>query len=175
MLVKKNLALITILPIGIAIGCWIHPQTPTQNTNPHAAVYFSPGPGCENHIIAEIKHAQTIDAAVYTITNPNIVNALIEAKERGAKIRIVTDRKMAGNKYSLTGKLQAAGIPLQTNRHYKLEHNKFAVFDNKRVVTGSYNWSRSATNANSENCVFFDILPTEYTVRFQYLWNLYRR
>lgn len=59
-------------------------------------VYFSPKGNCEKMIVNRINSAEkTIDAAVYSINNDNIVNALIEAKKRGVKVRILTDKIQA--------------------------------------------------------------------------------
>lgn len=136
-------------------------------------VYFTPGLDCENNIIREIERAQKIDIAVYSITNQKIANSIFAAHRRGARIRIITDRTMAGSRYSVVADLEAGGIPLRRHRKHRIEHNKFAVFDNARIVTGSYNWTRSATQYNSENCIFLNIFGPEYSRRFEYLWNLY--
>lgn len=71
--------------------------------------------------------------------------------------------------------LVAAGIPVRTNRRHKIEHNKFAVFDNRHMVTGSYNWTTAATKYNSENCIFLTTPAQEYSKRFEYLWNIYKK
>ena len=136
-------------------------------------IYFTPGPDCENNIIAEINKAKKMDIAVYSITNQKIVDAILAAKDRGAKIRIITDRLMAKNKSSLVEELSDAGIPVLTNVKHKIEHNKFAVFGGRVVVTGSYNWTNNATKSNSENCLFFEQPNKEYSERFEYLWDLY--
>ena len=139
------------------------------------AVYFTPGTGCEDQIIAELGRAKNIDIAVYSITNPKIANAIIVAHHRGARVRIVTDRTMAGHKSSMIDELVAAGIPVRTNRRHKIEHNKFAVFDNRRIVTGSYNWTTTATKYNSENCIFLDQDAKKYGQRFEVLWGMYKK
>ncbi len=136
-------------------------------------VYFTPSPDCENNIIAEINQADKIDIAVYSITNKNIVNAILDAENRGAEIRVITDRVQASGKHSLAGKIKDAGISVLTNARHKIEHNKFAVFDNNLVVTGSYNWTMNATEHNSENCVFLHGVADKYSARFEYLWGMY--
>lgn len=138
-------------------------------------VYFTPGSECENNIIAEINQAKKIDIAVYSITNQNIVDAIIDAKERGAKIRVITDRLQSQGKYSLVDEIESAGIPVITNTGHKIMHNKFAVFDGKRVESGSYNWTASATKSNAENCMFFEQEDKAFTKQFDYLWNLYQK
>lgn len=136
-------------------------------------VFFTPSTDCEKNIVKAIDSANKMDIAVYSITNPAITNSLIAAHNRGATIRIVTDRSQAKGKGSLVSKIKAAGIPVLTNHKHKIEHNKFAVFDDKHIVSGSYNWTTNASKYNSENCVFFDQQNKEFTHRFEYLWDLY--
>ena len=164
-----------VIAIAFAIGIGVGVQLPTQHaTMPqNMAVYFTPGTECEDRIIAEISQSTTIDIAVYSITNTKIANAIIAAHRRGARVRIVTDRTMTGHKSSMIYELSAAGIPVRTNRRHKIEHNKFAVFDNRRMVTGSYNWTSTATKYNSENCIFLPHPAQEYSKRFEVLWSLY--
>lgn len=138
-------------------------------------VYFTPGPDCENNIIAEINQAKKIDIAVYSITNQNIVDALVAAKDRGAKVRVITDRLQSVGRYSLVEELEAAGIPVITNVKHKIMHNKFAIFDGKHVESGSYNWTDSATKSNAENCMFFEQEDKVFTKQFNYLWELYQK
>lgn len=114
-----------------------------------------------------------MDIAVYSITNPAIGDAIIEAQRRGAHIRIISDRTQAANKASLIKTFQAAGIPVALNHGHKIEHNKFVIFNNKTVVTGSYNWTTNATKYNSENCLIQQGLVREYSVRFNELWAKY--
>ena len=138
-------------------------------------VYFTPGTDCENNIIAEINNAKKIDIAVYSITNQNIVDAIIEAKERGAKIRVITDRLQSKGKHSLVDEIESAGIPVITNVGHKIMHNKFAIFDGKRIESGSYNWTESATESNAENCTFFEQENKTFSKQFEYLWDLYQK
>lgn len=161
------------LVIALSACCSTNYEAKTEPV-PHMKVFFTPSTDCERNIIAEVNKAQQMDLAVYSISNPRIVDSLIDAQNRGAKIRIITDRTQAKGKGSLVGKLKSAGIPVVTNKKTKIEHNKFAVFDGKYVETGSYNYTNNASLHNSENCVFFDQLGEEYSRRFEYLWELYR-
>ena len=138
-------------------------------------VFFTPSTDCEKNVIAAINNAQKMEIAVYSITNPGITDAIIAAHNRGAAIRIVTDRQMAKGKGSSVEKIRNAGIPVLTNKKHKIEHNKFAVFDDVHVVSGSYNWTTNASKYNSENCIFFDQPEKEFTHRFEYLWDLYQK
>lgn len=168
--------LVFCLCLGVlmtACGCCNRDKNTDQVSNNNVKVFFTPGTGCERNIIKAINDAQKMDIAVYSITHPDITSALIDAHKRGATIRIVTDRTQAKGKGSLVTKIKSAGIPIVTNHKHKIEHNKFAVFDDLHIVSGSYNWTTNASKYNSENCLFFDQQNKEYTQRFEYLWDLY--
>jgi len=139
-------------------------------------IYFTPGPDCENNIIAQIEQAKkNIDVAVYSITNQRIVDSLLAAKQRGVKIRVITDRLQSKGKYSLVARLRDSGLPVVLNRGHKIMHNKFAIFDARNIETGSYNWTKAATQSNAENCMFFPEPDGEFSRQFKYLWNLYQK
>lgn len=137
-------------------------------------IFFTPGVACENNIIERINKSKKIDIAVYSITNQDITNAIIAAHKRGADIRVITDRTQAKGKKSLIGTIKRARIPVLTNKKHKIEHNKFAVFDDIHIVSGSYNWTENASKYNSENCIFFNQPNKEYSNRFEQLWNIYK-
>ncbi len=139
-------------------------------------VFFSPSKKCENGLIEMINSSvETIDVAVYSINNKKLVAALKKANERGVKIRILTDKTQAANKYSKARELHEYGMNIRVHSKHKIEHNKFAIFDGKKASTGSYNWTTPATEKNSENCVFFtddEKVVVEYQKRFDYLWKV---
>lgn len=142
-------------------------------------VFFSPSLNCENNIVKRIDKAQkSIDVAVYSINNKDIVKALKRAYDRGVKLRILTDRQQAGRKTSKVRELHDYGIKIRVNSKHKIEHNKFAIFDFKDMTTGSYNWTEPASTKNSENCLFFNRNKStvrEYHNRFNYLWQMNTR
>lgn len=139
-------------------------------------VYFSPSSRCENKIVDLIANTEeNIDAAVYAINNDEIVKALKKAHDRGVKIRILTDRLQASNKSSKVRDLYNYGINIRVHSRFKIEHNKFAVFDGKIASSGSYNWTNPASDKNSENCIFFirnSHAVQEFQSRFNYLWRI---
>lgn len=164
--------------VGVVIGSVIGGVVYNKQYSPRT--YFTPGVICEDEIITHINNADKIDIAVYIITNDKIINALDNAHKRGAQIRVITDDAQSNNQYSLVPNLRDMGIRVKTNaskcasgkRVHKSMHNKFAIFDNATVVTGSYNWATSAIS-NAENCVFSKRVTPEYVREFEYLWDLY--
>lgn len=97
--------------------------------------------------------------AIYSLTNTEIVNALIRAKERGVDVRIVCDltqSKGASMKKALKS-LEEAGILVKIARKQKFcMHNKVGIFDSRIVATGSYNWTFSGSEKNDENLVILE-------------------
>ena len=137
---------------------------------------FSPSDRCEKSLLKLIDNAkERIDIAVYSINNTNLVEALKRAHKRGVKIRILTDRSQAGNKSSKAKDLHNEKLKVRVHSKFKIEHNKFAVFDGEKASTGSYNWTNPASKKNSENCVFFtdnQEVVDDYQNRFDYLWQI---
>ena len=130
---------------------------------PAQRVYFTPSDDCENNIIALIEDAQSqIDIAVYAINNDAIVEALKEAFLRDVSIRVLTDRTQAGQKSSKIADLEDFGIDVIRHKKYRIQHDKFAIFDQKKIVTGSYNWTNSAS-------------IQKYQKRFNDLWLMNKK
>ena len=139
-------------------------------------IKFTPSADCENSIINFINNSRyNVKIVVYSINNEKIVKALKQAHDRGVKLQILTDKIQASSKYSKAIELYKYGIDIKVNSKYKIEHNKFAIYDNIVASTGSFNWTNLASTKNSENCVFFtyDIdAIKKYKDRFDQLWNI---
>ena len=134
--------------------------------------FFSPRGGTSARIVQEIQQAQsTIDVAIYSFTRDEIADALIAAKGRGVQIRILADSSEANGTGSDIAELEATGIPLKRTRGSGggILHDKFAIFDGRLLLTGSYNWSTDAEERNDENAVF--IRNTSVIAAFQSTFN----
>ncbi len=144
---------------------------PDQKTIDDA--FFSPGDDCVNAIIECIeKTAISLDICVFTITDNRISRKIIEAHERGVKIRIISDNDKSQDRGSDITEMFKHGIPTKIDYTADHMHHKFAIFDNKMLVTGSYNWTRSAGNSNYENILITnnnDVIK-KYKNEFEDLW-----
>lgn len=119
---------------------------------PQIASYFSPRGGCQTATIQQIDAANTsIDAAEYILTAAPLGAALERAKARGVRVRVVIDRAQEAAPSTYPKHLKTSGLEIRTDKWEKLQHNKYAVIDGKTVLTGSFNWSDNAENANAEN------------------------
>jgi len=101
--------------------------------------YFCPEDHCSSVVIRWISRAnESIDIAIYSFTLDSIGDALIKARERGVKIRVIFERDQV-NQWSEYSRLKSAGIPVMLDENPAYMHNKFMVIDGKVVLTGSYN------------------------------------
>ena len=138
-----------------------------------AEVHFSPGPGCLEAIKGQLRRAtSSIDICVFTITDDRIASAILEAHRRGVATRVVTDDDKAYDRGSDIVRLADEGLEVRVDQYEHHMHHKFAVFDRCTVVTGSYNWTRSAAQHNRENILITndERLVGPYVRVFEEMW-----
>ncbi len=104
-------------------------------------------------IVEEINSAtDSIDVALYGINEQmTIVNALKSAKKRGVKVRVVADYSDNTEKIYPYSKIFIDDFNAKTDSNKTLMHNKFIIFDNKKVLTGSMNFSSSGSGGYNSN------------------------
>jgi len=137
-------------------------------------VYFSLYDDPEAVIIKNIAEAEEfISIAMYTFTDIEIAQAILEARDRGIDIKIYLDRSQVKAKYSRSRYFVQNGIEVRISSNNYIMHNKFAVIDNEIVITGSYNWTASAGERNDENLLVIDdnYIVERYQDQFNNLWD----
>jgi len=119
--------------------------------------YFSPRDHVVHHIVRALDATHDrADLAVFTITDDRISKPILNAHARGVKLRIISDNDKSNDLGSDIERFARAGIAVRIDRTPVHMHHKFAIFDGKLVLTGSYNWTRSANDENAENIVLSD-------------------
>jgi phosphatidylserine/phosphatidylglycerophosphate/cardiolipin synthase-like enzyme len=118
---------------------------------------------------------ESLDIAIYSLTHPDIVKAIKDAKKRGVAVRIISD------KIQSTGKTQdealkllgSAGIPMKINKHNGLMHLKVTIADKKVVTTGSYNYSQAASISNDDVLIVIndEAAAKSFSDQFDRMWN----
>ncbi len=117
-------------------------------------VGFSPEQTSLPLVLKTINSAKSsICMATYSFTSKPIAQALINAKNRGVKIKIVSDQKGNSGKYTATTFLANQGLDVRLNGNYAIMHNKFIVVDNQTLETGSFNYTDAAVKKNAENVI----------------------
>ncbi len=143
--------------------------------------YFSAEHDIASVISAEIQAAQdTVHVAIFTFTNTDIRDALYDASAvRGVEVSVCAD---AGQTYTLSDQREAlrllgddAGVQVRVADGFGggIMHHKLAIIDEHTVLTGSYNYTRSANEINDENLVVLSSpeLAARYELAFQELWS----
>jgi len=142
----------------------------------NGSVFFSPDGNIRDKIISAINLSKTdIKIAIYSFTSGDIVWALDNARSRGVNVAIIADKSQSESKNSEIPYLISKGfsVKILAGKGRGLMHNKFAIFDNKTVLTGSYNWTNNAEFNNYENAIFIDDqeIVNCYLIEFEKLWK----
>jgi len=112
--------------------------------------------GCDptQMIIQTLSTAQhQILVQAYKFTSIPIAKAIVEAHRKGVDVRVILDKSNEKDFYSRSKSFQEAGIPVTIDSAYHIAHNKIIIVDGETVITGSFNFTKSAENQNAENLV----------------------
>ena len=148
-----------------------------------------------NWLEQQLKTAKTsIDIAVFVFSAQQLSDALQTLVNDGVRLRLLGDPGFASRSFSELLDLLGVALPdhncmLEAGnqpspkelpgigsprlaRGDKL-HHKFAVVDNRKVITGSFNWSPSAAHTNDETLLVIHSpqLAKHFTREMDRLWN----
>lgn len=137
---------------------------------PPIEVYYSPKGGCTEAIVAELNNAKaTVLVQAYSFTSAPIAKAIVDAHKRGVDVRVVLDKSRQTEKYSSADFVAHAGIPVWIDDKHAIAHNKVMVIDGATVVTGSFNFTKSAEIRNAENLLL--IRSKELAAKYAANWQ----
>jgi len=121
-------------------------------TNVDVEVYFSPDDMAAVQIVELLDAAQDrIVILAYSLTLDPIADAICGRIEGGVHVEGVIDSGQAANTGSDVDRLVRAGADLLLDGNADKMHHKVIIVDDAIVITGSYNFSRSAEERNDEN------------------------
>ncbi|MSP38789.1 MAG: hypothetical protein EXR70_09900 [Deltaproteobacteria bacterium] len=100
---------------------------------------------------------ERLTLALYGFDNGELGDELLALVMKKVAVRVKVDTARSASKkiLALIDKLKAGGVEVQTVAPNGRNHNKFAIIDGKRVLTGSYNWTLKSEN-NWENLLVLD-------------------
>ena len=136
--------------------------------------YFFPDPSNEEKVVSMLRTCKkTLDIAIFSLTLDSIAEAILEAFQRGIKVRLIADDECAKNKGSNVKLIASVGVPCKTDNAIYHMHHKFAVIDSSVVIMGSFNWTGQAVKYNQENIFFYEDknIASQYAKEFERLWN----
>jgi len=137
---------------------------------------FSPGVNLKENLLKEIESAtSTLDLAIHEITSLEMAQALAKARQRGAKVRVIADSKQAKMRTSKITYLIQQGVLVKVlgGKEKGVMNLRFAIFDEKRVLIGSFDWSDDSLRWNYENLLMIDESETVtiFQKEFEKLWR----
>jgi phosphatidylserine/phosphatidylglycerophosphate/cardiolipin synthase-like enzyme len=112
----------------------------------------APGEEVRAALMAALAGARrSVAAEVFVLTDPDVIAGLAGARRRGARVRVLMDPGQDVNRPTLD-LLRASGVEV---RWYPVApgaklHAKAGLFDDREVLLGSANWSRSGLSVNHE-------------------------
>lgn len=151
------------------IGGWytVHftaPKNPPKESNPPDSL--------DAALTRFLRTAKSsVDMAAYQLDLPEVIQALMDAKQRGATVRVVTDMHLLSDpKQNQAFKdLQSTGIPVVGGNPNATMHDKFVVIDQQAVWTGSWNFTTNDTYRYNNNGIAIQSpeLARNYTGTFE--------
>ena len=133
------------------------------------ATCFTPPSGCGTVIANLISKAEkSIYVQAYGFTSGEIAKALINASNRGVKVRVLLDKSNIGAKYSKMRDLRKAGIEVLIDEISGIAHNKTIIIDASLIITGSFNFTTYADIRNTENVIM--IRDKQVAQRYSQNW-----
>jgi phosphatidylserine/phosphatidylglycerophosphate/cardiolipin synthase-like enzyme len=137
---------------------------------------------------------RSLDMALFVLSEQRLADTMASLQQQGVKIRLLADPGFANRSFSevldLLGTvlpdrrcmLEAGNKPWQQPlagvgtprlpRGDKL-HHKLAIIDDERVISGSFNWSPSASFQNDETLLVIDspLLARHFKAEIDQLWK----
>jgi len=122
---------------------------------------FPPSVSYRNRAVAAYAVEPTgIDAIMYRITDRAHTDAVIQAKQRGVRVRVITEQAEYRNRARLwdawnVDRLWMAGIQVRMRAHAGLNHQKSVILRGKgAVIFGSSNWTSPSDQSQEEHNLF---------------------
>lgn len=158
------------LLLALLLACAPAPGAEVLLKEARVQVYFSPEGGAEAAVVAAVDQARSsVLVQAYQFTSAPIAGALRAARQRGVDVRVILDPSQRTERYSVLTFLTRAGIPTWIDATRAIAHDKVMILDGRRVVTGSFNFTKAAERRNGENLLILDapVLADLYTRNWQ--------
>lgn len=163
-------------------------QTWARRTEDVAAAYLLRDQEYRNHALPLLRAArESLDIAMFYMVAASaaspaqkMVEAVIAARRRGVKVRVVLDEDGKNDIYNsrtinkaVLKRLQAAKVPVRVDSQQQLLHSKLVLIDARHVLVGSHNWTTGSLQRYDDTSVHIESekLRAEYGRMFDALWD----
>lgn len=165
----RSYSFVLVLMASLMLSSLSFAQAPC----PSIEVFFSPKGGCTEAIIREIANAKKIVLVqAYEFRSDAICKALLGAHQRGSIVNVILDKRRVTRNYSEVDFFVHAGIALRIDFSHNRAHDKVVLIDGFVVMTGSFNFSKSAEESNAENVLIIrdEKLSMKYVDNWKKHW-----
>ncbi len=166
--------LLLFFPLLLSSDCRSKNEPQFSSSQPPYYAYFSPRDSLYPRLVRLIQEAEkSIYAAFYKLEIKEVSDALLEAHERGVKVRIFSDDMTSRSEKSRLDSLNEF-LPVETDKDPdSFMHHKFCVIDEKIVWTGSFNPTYSGSSRENNNVVVImsSLVAAQFIKEFERLWE----
>ena len=170
-MMTKTSPIVLVVLFALGTGQHVFARPTSSSAQPRIEVLFSPGGGCTEAIIEAIRGAKTsIDVQAYSFTSAPIAKAVAEAHQRGVRVRVVLDKSQQTERYTSATYLCNQKVPVWIDSEHAIAHNKVILIDRTLILTGSFNFTKSAEERNAENLLIIQghrELVAKYAANFE--------
>jgi phosphatidylserine/phosphatidylglycerophosphate/cardiolipin synthase-like enzyme len=116
--------------------------------------YFSPVDHVMSKIIEQVNGAQhSIKFLAFTYTYNDLAQAMIAKNKAGEMVEGVIENR--GASQGAMPELACTQVPVKVDGNKYTMHDKVIIIDDSIVITGSFNFTRTADTANDDNILIF--------------------
>ncbi len=149
-------------------------QTPQLTINGvQVENYFSPVDNVMDKLVSYVQGAQkSIRFMIFTYTDTDLANAMIARNQAGVDTEGVIENRGASEGAMVP--LFCAKVPVKVDGNKYTMHHKIIVIDESTVITGSFNFTKSADQENDDNVLVIhnSDLAKLYLQEFDRVWGL---
>jgi phosphatidylserine/phosphatidylglycerophosphate/cardiolipin synthase-like enzyme len=114
--------------------------------------YFSPPDHVMDKLVAYVQAAKkSVRFMAFTYTSQPLASAMIADAQKGLIVQGVIENR--GASQGALPSFTCANVPVKTDGNKYTMHHKVIIIDDQTVITGSFNFTKSADEANDDNVI----------------------
>lgn len=157
---RRAVVFVVLLAVPFAWQGYGTASRPYTIASDPAPKLFTISPGDVAPLVAELDGAKSsIDVWMYTITHPDLIDALVAAESRGVAVRFIWEDRTFGSSSpkEVIIRLRDAGVDvIPDGDPDRYVHAKTVIIDGSRIIVGTANWTKAAFTTNREVLVSLD-------------------
>ena len=139
-------------------------------------IVFAPEAEELEWMLREIQNArESVRFLIFAFSLEELSAAMIDANAKpGVSVSGVFDVWQGSASWSQLPALHCAGVEVREDGNRDLLHHKLLIIDDEVVITGSFNFSRSAAETNDENIIILrdPVIGALYGDEFRRVWDV---